>query len=65
MMSTLAFFFSVLGTSADVIPATPSALADVEVLNAEGVSTALAFCGAVPCGKNMWKFSDGECFVWF
>lgn len=65
MMSTLAFFFSILGTSADVILATPSALADVEVLNAEGVATALAFCGAVPCGKNMWKFSDGECFVWF
>jgi hypothetical protein len=65
MMSTLAFFFSMLGASADVIPATLSALADVEVLDAEGVVNTLTFCGAVPCGKNLWKFSDGECFVWF
>lgn len=65
MMSTLAFFFSMLGASADVIPATSSALADVEVLDAEGVVNTLTFCGAVPCGKNLWKFSDGECFVWF
>ena len=50
-MSTLAFFFSILGTSADVIPATSSALADVEVLNAACVSTALAFCGAAPAEK--------------
>ena len=65
MTSTLAFFFSMLGNSADVIPATPSALADVNVLDAAGVVATLTFCGAIPCGKNTWKFSDGECFVWF
>lgn len=69
----LALFFVMTGanlpdSAVDIIPATPSATAEVIAYGAKagaGVATAIAFCGGVPCGKNLYRFGSAECFVYF